>query len=105
MFVVAGHALFNLLQIEKEIKVSKSGSLYKSNELCEYQKSVSNRGIVGAEIVLSNYGYSVRYNSGLQNWGLLASSRHKQVNGTFQDAVRWAREWTSRDPAKRYVTA
>ena len=48
--------------------MAKAGEFYSSEPLCEWQRDVSRRGIVGAEIVESMYGWSVRYDSGLQNW-------------------------------------
>ena len=103
MILVAGKELYDSIQAEKERTVPKNGPYFQSEPLCEFQKSVSRRGIIGAEIVLSNYGYSVRYDSGLQDWGLLASSRSKQVDGTIEDAVKFAERWVAQDPERRYA--
>lgn len=58
-----------------------------------FQIAANRLGFREAELVESNYGWSVRYASGLQNFGLLASSRARQVDGTLADAIRYAREW------------
>ena len=68
MNIVAGQELYAKLQAEKAARVAKAGEFYSSEPLCEWQRDVSRRGIVGAEIVESMYGWSVRYDSGLQNW-------------------------------------
>ena len=75
-----------------------------SESLCEFQRKANTAGYLEAEIVESNYGYSLRYASGLQNCGLIKSSRHREIDGTFQGAVEAARVWVAADPAKRYVT-
>lgn len=104
--VIAGEQLFNSLQAEKLATVKRSwGNFFDSESLCAWQSSVSQRGIYEAELVMSKYGWSVRYASGLQGWGLLASSRMKHVDGSREDAERWAREWVAERPGHRYVTA
>ena len=61
--------------------------------------------IVGVELVDSNYGWSVRYNSGLQNFGIVAGCRNGQLDGTREAAEAFARDWVARDPARRYAQA
>ena len=104
MVVVAGEELMKLLDAEKQALVPRNGAgLYASDDLCRLQQRQAARGILGAEIVCSVYGHSVRYDSGLQNFGLLASSRCRDLDGTLEDAERWARAWVARDPARRYA--
>jgi len=98
MVIVAGEALVD--QLTKETLALKSR---ESETLCRLQINQAGRGILGVELVHSWYGYSVRYDSGLQDWGLLASSRHKQLDGTLEDAVRWATAWVAEDPNRRYA--
>lgn len=73
--------------------------------LTNLQIREARRGLVGAEMVKSMYGWSLRYNSGLQNFGLIAGSRSGQLNGTWEDCERYAKEWQAQDPLHRYVTA
>lgn len=101
--IVAGRDLLVSMEAEQNAKINRNVVGYNSEQLCELQRSWSRRGILGAEIVVSNYGCSVRYDSGLQNFGLIASSRAKEVDGTLEDAERYAREWVARDPERRYA--
>lgn len=103
LIVVAGQALVDAMDAERAARCQHTGAGYNSEQLCTLQREWSGRGYLGAQIVVSNYGCSVRYDSGLQNFGLLASSRAKQVDGSLEDAIRWATEWVARDPARRYA--
>lgn len=103
MIIVAGDKLIDEMSAEQKSRCQWTGSDYASDSLCQLQREQSARGIIGAEIVVSNYGCSVRYDSGLQNFGLLASSRSKQLDGTLEHAERWAKEWVAKDPTKRYA--
>lgn len=77
---------------------------YDSETLCAFQSDVSSAGYIEAEIVESNYGFSVRYASGLQNFGLIFSAKAKQVDGTYEGAVAAAQKWQQTDPEHRYVS-
>lgn len=108
MKIVAGQQVHAALQAEKERTVPHSkkpgmGQYFESEPLCRWQSECYRRGVLGVEIVRSIYGYSVRYDSGLANFGLLASSRHGELDGTFEDAVRYATEWCNEDQAHRYA--
>jgi hypothetical protein len=103
MTIVAGEALVDALQAETKARVPWGCGGYKSEPLCRLQGEQVARGIYGAEIVRSNYGCSVRYDSGLQNFGLLASSRSGYLDGTLEHAVAWATKWVAEDPARRYA--
>lgn len=59
-------------------------------------------GYVEAEIVRSIYGYTLRYASGLFNFGLIARAR--EIGGSYEQAVEYARTWCSKDPVHRFVT-
>ena len=101
--IIAGQDLYATLQAEREARVAKVGNLYKGEPLCRLQEQQAGRGVLGAELVLSRYGWSVRYDSGLQNWGLLASSRSGMLDGTLEAAVAWATAWVAQDPQRRYA--
>lgn len=98
MVIVAGEALVDALTAETKARRGNN-----DEDLCRLQREQASRGILGAEVVCSNYGHSVRYDSGLQNFGLLAGSRCGYLDGTLEHAERWAREWVAKDPARRYA--
>lgn len=77
---------------------------FNSEDLCAFQRRVAGEGFLEAQIVESAYGYSVRYASGLQNWGLIFSARAGQTDGTLEGAIAKARQWQAADPTHRFVT-
>jgi len=104
MNIVAGQELYAQLQAEKAARVSKTPNGYDSETLCKLQQSQAGRGIVGAQIVDSLYGFSVRYDSGLQNWGLLRATRGLPKEQTTREAaIAFCEEWVARDPSHRYA--
>ena len=96
MVIIAGNTLVDAITAETQKRV-------QHETLPRVQERQFRRGIVGAEVVKSLYGYSVRYDSGLQNFNLLASARAGQLDGTLEDAERFARDWVAQDPAHRYA--
>lgn len=103
MTIIAGEQLVDQLTTETRARCQNTGAGFNSTQLCTLQREQAGRGITGAEIVVSNYGCSVRYDSGLQNFGLLASARAKQIDGTMEGAVAFAKAWVAKDPARRYA--
>lgn len=101
--VVAGRDLLAAMESEADAVVADRYGYRDSEQLCALQTKWSRRGIIGVEIVESNYGCSVRYDSGLQNFGLVASSRHGELDGSIEDAERFAREWVAASPSNRYA--
>ncbi|QGZ14237.1 hypothetical protein PP940_gp102 [Rhizobium phage RL2RES] len=101
--IVSGFELFAQLEAEKNARVGMRHGDYNGDQLSKLQQEHARRGILGAEIVITNYGFSVRYDSGLQNWGLLASCKAKQIDGTLEAAVKFAEEWVAKDPTRRYA--
>ena len=91
--IIAGRDLIDRLDAEKAA----------APDLCRCQEAQAARGIMGAELVQSMFGWSVRYDSGLQGWGLLASSRSGTLNGSYEAARNWALKWAMLDPERRYV--
>jgi hypothetical protein len=102
MNIIAGHALYAELQVEKDAMVPKTEAGYDSADLCRWQSRKAGRGIVGAHIVRSTYGWSVRYDSGLQNWGLLRAARGS-ADTSREAAVAFCIAWVAADPAHRYA--
>ncbi len=104
--IVLGKEVADLLQKDKELKVEPSyevAGCWESESLCRWQRDIRNRGFIGAELVKSKYGWSLRYRSGLDNFGLIRSCTHGDLDGTLKDAICAAREWVTEDPAKRWV--
>lgn len=99
--VIAGNELIISLDAEKKARCTWTGYGYNSDQLCQVQSDHSARGIEGAEVVPSIYGHSVRYDSGLQNFGLLA--RSQELGGTLEGAETWVRDWCARAPQRRYA--
>lgn len=63
------------------------------------------RGFAEIQLVQSIYGWGVRYASGLDGFGLIAARSMGNVDGSFEDAVAFARSWFDRDPIKRVVSS
>jgi hypothetical protein len=99
--VVAGYDLLAEMEAETNAVVADRNGYRDSDQLCELQRKQARRGILGIELVESNYGTSVRYDSGLQNFGLVA--RAQELGGTYEAAERFAIEWVARDPDRRYA--
>jgi hypothetical protein len=102
MNIVAGHDLYARLQAEKAALVPLGARGYDSEALCRLQRAQAARGILGAQIVASNYGFSVRYDSGLQDWGLLRRSRDC-ADRSREAAVAFCEAWVAHDPERRYA--
>lgn len=102
--IIAGQKLHASIEAQRDATVPKSGAYFQSEPLCEFHHSLDRRGILGAQLVKSIYGWSVRYDSGLQNFGIIAGSRSGQLDGTYEDAVRYAQYWVDLDPTRRYVS-
>lgn len=100
--IVAGKELYDSIQASKEAQVPKRNGYYESEALCQFQRNLSRRGILEIEIVKSNYGYSVRYASGLQNWGLVRKAQ--ELGGTLEAAEEFCREWVAQSPSNRYAS-
>ena len=72
---------------------------WDSETLCAHQRAMAARGYIGAEIVPTIRGFSLRYDSGLQNFGLI-----ERGLATLEEAEIAARRWQIRAPTLRYVT-
>ena len=108
LHIVLGQQVYAELQTEKERVVPHSRQpgmeqYFESEPLCRWQSDCYRRGVRGVELVKSFYGFSVRYDSGLADFELLASSRTGDLDGSFEDAVRFATEWVNDDPEHRYA--
>lgn len=103
--IIFGAQVHAALEIERD-KLPRSKRVpgcWESGSLCAWQASVHGRGFRDAELVPSVFGWSVRSGSGLDNFALLAGSRCGQLDGSREDAERWARDWQAEDAERRYV--
>lgn len=102
--VIAGQEIYDAIRAEREARLNPGALGYDSEALCRLQESQSRRGYVEAHIVKSMYGYSVRYASGLQNFGLIRSARDA-ADKSLAAAEQFCRDWVAADPAHRYATS
>jgi hypothetical protein len=66
------------------------------------QEDQHDRGRRSVEVVRSACGWAVRCASGVDNFQLVAGSRHgAQWPGTYAAAAAWGINWASEDPANR----
>lgn len=105
--LLAGETLYAAIQAEIDATVPRSlipgrEDCYQSEPLCALHATHARRGIAGAELVKTIYGWGVRYDSGLQNWNIIASPRGA-LDGSFEHAARYAREWVAEAPGLRYA--
>lgn len=84
-------------EIRKKSRRGSASNTFNSEDLCELQIKQSSRGRLSAHLVLSMYGWTVRYASGLQGFSILYSSRNKDP----KQAYDWGVRWTNEDPDKR----
>lgn len=87
-FIVAGQAVVDQIREER-------ANLVKS--LIDHQKDLYERGFRGIEIIQTSRGFSCRYDSGLQNFSLLARFP------SLYEAEQWAKTWQSSNPTRRYA--
>lgn len=106
---VFGKEVLSSIQAEKERAVPRSQRpgmehCYSSSELCSFQSKLAVKGYLGAHLVESIYGWTLRYDSGLQNFNIIAGVRDGQLDGSFSNAMDYAKEWQEKDSTRRYVT-
>jgi hypothetical protein len=101
MTVIIGKSVWDALQAEKERTVPRSAWGFDSQLLCRWQERKSAEGHKEIELVESVYGWSVRYASGLQDFGLLAGLRKGNLDGSLEAALKYAQAWVDEDPTKR----
>lgn len=90
--VVAGQAVVDKLNEIASHEVSDNTSLI------HHQVNVARMGYLGAEIVRTIRGWSLRYDSGLQDFGLIQGGL-----ATYNIAVQAAISWQDNDPHRRYA--
>lgn len=83
------------------VKPGRYDGTFDSETLVAWQCSKDRWEAV--EICPSIHGWSVRDASGLTNFALRASKRSGNVDGTLEDAIRWANDWVAQNPTLRYA--
>lgn len=101
--IIAGAELAASLDAEREAIVAKTAGGFNSEQLCELQRKRAGRGIIEVEIVKSIYGFSVRYASGLHNFGILRSARGA-ADASPEAAIQFCKDWVAADPTRRFAT-
>jgi hypothetical protein len=89
---------------DKEVRqrAGRSGGQNARINLPESQEDQHVRGRRSVELVESTYGWAVRCSSGLDDFQLVAGSRHDvHWPGTYAAAAAWGINWANEDPANR----
>jgi hypothetical protein len=95
--VIAGQTLVDELR-RKRATIPLYGDRYLHSALCNQQEQEAKNGIRGAEIVrVSDGTYALHFDSGLQAWARIRGGM------SLQAAERFARQWVSAAPTKRYA--
>lgn len=77
---------------------NRPGTL-ESESLVRIQRERAQLGFLGARLHATIHGWSVRYDSGLQDFGIL----HRATG--YEAAIAWGQDWVMRDPSRRYFYA
>jgi hypothetical protein len=59
------------------------------------------RGRCSIQLVETIYGWSIRYASGLNGFGILWGSRMAGRKVTRDEAIEWGKRWVAEDPGHR----
>lgn len=101
--IIAGREVFEAREARKAAALGDTPPTgFRSETLCQWQRSEAKLGIVEAEIVKSIYGYGLRYASGLNNFGIIA--RAQEIGGSLEDAIAFAKSWQAADASRRFVS-
>jgi hypothetical protein len=102
-YVVAGKGAYEAREARK---ITYMGVVTgpDSDKYTRFLESEAACGVTEAIIRLTNYGYSLRYASGINGFGLIASARNGTLNGSYEDALEYAEKWCSESPDNRYVS-
>lgn len=101
--IIAGRDVFDAQAARKAAALGEMPPAgFPSEALCQWQRMEAKHGVVEAEIVKSIHGYGLRYASGLQDFGIIARAR--EIGGTMDDAVAFAKSWQAADASRRFVS-
>ncbi len=79
----------------KRCRPGKVEGTVASEDLCAVQVDQHNKGRRGAVLTRTIYGWSVRADSGLENFKLLAGKMSRA------EAIAWGTKWVAEDPDRR----
>lgn len=104
MVLIAGAEVYERMHAERKALMvgAPEYGQGRSEYLCRAQAKQAGQGYMGAQIVRSMYGFSVRYDSGLQDWGLLRSARGSS-DTSLEAAEQFCRDWVAQNPERRYA--
>lgn len=105
--VIAGQDVASIVKSEYDAMHARRAAdprRASREDFANLQTALSQRGFVEAELVESRYGWSVRYASGLQNFGLISAARDR-ADRSYEAAVAIAQAWVAVDPSRRWATA
>lgn len=99
------HDALDAERVEQCVPSKRVPGCFESDSLTRWQSNVYGRGFRGARLCKTIFGWSVRSDTGLDNFALLAGHRDGSLpNATQEQALAWAGEWHAQDPEHRYVT-
>ncbi len=102
--VIAGNDAYLRYSQLRDVQVSKTKNRLGSEALPKAQIMLSQIGFIEAEIVASVYGYSLRYASGIYNWGIIYSNRNGHSDEQLEHVRKQAVEWVNQSLQNRFVT-
>lgn len=76
-------------QDQIEARCRKIGNCFESEQLCRVQRDQSAAGRREAHLCRSIYGWTLRYASGLQEWGIIYSSKNHNPQNCLTEALNW----------------
>lgn len=103
--IIDGQAAYQAERQSRDVSVKPSAyrpGCLDTETLIKWQTSPSNTW-KSVQLVNTKYGWSVRATSGIDNFALLAGKRCGNVDGSYEDAARWASAWVAQDPRNRYA--
>lgn len=103
--IVVGTDVEKSLQMDKLSRVplvDHPPGCFESEPLCQWQADKHAQGYACCVLQPTIYGWSVRAQSGLDGFAILAGVRSGELDGSLDSAVRWARAWCAQFPARRH---
>lgn len=97
--VFAGKEAFDRWEADKQANVPNFGGLYDSDALCAFQGKQADQGRRGCKVDESIYGWTLRYDSGLQNHRIILATGSDDLDNAMEEAKRWV----AQDPKNRYA--
>jgi hypothetical protein len=110
--IIAGAPILDKLKAEqaaaRDLYSRDPNPRVQDSAICACQQYQAARGYLGAEMVESIYGWTLRYASGLQNFGIIATFPVRSCGSweqSYKKCEAFAKDWAAADAAHRYVIA